>query len=128
MQNSAMNSTGIRSELVNLVCSNDIFIATASYCSYCVKLLQEIRRMNIPEETVRVINEAHPLLAELRKAAASAFNNYSTVPLVFIKGRFYKGYTDFMMIKDKISKYSSIPMLDKDLVLTKEGWGIDVKK
>ncbi|KAI5188442.1 glutaredoxin 3 [Nematocida sp. AWRm77] len=105
--------------LVNLILNNDIFLGIWKQCPHCIAAQEMLDSLHLLPRTY-LMNEDDPLLESLRTLARTAFS-YSTVPLVFIKGRFIGGNSELQAMKNTISEYMNMPMLDHDLVLTKNG-------
>lgn len=97
----------------------DIFVAIKKVCPFCVKLLDTLQRMELAGNA-HVISESHPLFADVRKAVQEAYL-FKTVPVVFVRGRFVGGNSDFMEIKHKIKDLMEMPKLDPELLFSDAG-------
>lgn len=67
----------------------EITIYTKVTCSYCHMAKDLLKKLNLPFTEVSVDNNN-----ELRQKLQRDNNGYSTVPMIFINGKFIGGYSD----------------------------------
>ncbi|KAI5185716.1 glutaredoxin 3 [Nematocida homosporus] len=113
----------VRDKLVEILGSSQIVAVVAGYCKFCTMLREALAIAEKADSSLSVsyITESHPLYKAFRDTAYTVFDQYKTVPLVFIQGRFLGGYSNFDAISKRLNEYVSMPMLSKSLRLTKEG-------
>lgn len=116
---SIMVPSHVKGALIELITNNDIFLGIRRSCPHCSMLLKTLEGMSLVHRAY-VMDESDPMLDSLRTMARTAFN-FSTLPLVFLKGRFIGGNQQFQQIKKQVPDLLQREVLDQSLVLTKDG-------
>ncbi|KAI5171957.1 glutaredoxin 3 [Nematocida sp. LUAm3] len=119
-----MQEASVRETLVNMISSVDVFVGGMGYCPYCSRLIEALGKLQTEYKfSMKYISDAdsNSMISSLRELAKKAFDGYSTIPLLFVKGRFLGGYSDYMKIKDRFQDCLNMSFLEKSLILTKNG-------
>lgn len=88
-----------------MISTAKVVIYGAAYCSFCVKAKNLLVKNQVPVNWIDVEVEENRLkLLELKK-----IHNYSTIPMIFVDGRFIGGFSDLVKkINDKEITYDEL--------------------
>ncbi|KAH9386065.1 glutaredoxin 3 [Nematocida major] len=113
----ALSIEKIRSQIL----AKPIFAAIKTTCSYCIKFLSTIDRLNL-KDSLQVVDDVHhaALLKNIRNVVSEVYRHH-TVPIVFVNGRFVGGNDSFESILGRLKAVMDIAPLDQSLVLTESG-------
>ena len=71
----------------------DIQIYTTRYCGFCNQAKMLLQKLNLEFEDHPVDNDP-----ALRKKVSDSVGGYSTVPMIFINGKFIGGFTELVAL------------------------------
>ncbi|OAG29923.1 glutaredoxin 3 [Nematocida displodere] len=113
-------SREVQNKLVDMIGASNIFLAIKTTCPWCTKIQTALKEIGLLEQAT-IISEQSPLLPGVREMVANTYK-FMTVPILFVKGRFVGGYSDFVSLKGEIvSKYQALSMLAKQDIMTQCG-------
>ncbi len=72
--------------------SAKVIIYGATYCVFCVKAKNLLKKNNVPVNWIDVENEEN----RLKLMTLQNTHNYFTIPMIFIDGRFIGGFSDLV--------------------------------
>lgn len=68
---------------------NDVKIYTTSSCSFCNSAKELFKKLGVPFEEINLDNNP-----ELRLKLSQENNGWRSVPMIFINGKFMRGFDD----------------------------------
>lgn len=103
------------------ILSTPILAVIKGTCIYCTRFMNKIKELDCTD-SLRTIEEGTDtkFYHTLRSVVKQVYN-HSTVPAIFINGRFIGGYDDFQKVAGNVRALIKMTPLHESLVLSKDG-------
>ncbi|KAI5192055.1 glutaredoxin 3 [Nematocida minor] len=108
-------------QLKTLILSEPIFAAISKTCKYCTMFMSSMKELKQESNLFIMNKDTHGLLFDKLRHVVKEVYKHRTVPIIFIKGRFIGGFSDFQKYTGNIKGLLALESLEKALVFTEEG-------
>lgn len=108
-------------QLRECILSKPIFAIVSDTCSYCKTFIDTVKKIGYYDRLQQMKEEEYGDFFKKAREIVKDVYKHRTVPAVFVNGWFVGGNDNFQAMKGQIDKILSGKVLERSLVLTKQG-------